>query len=473
MQRSPAFVPFVIAAVLTVTIGAHAQSRPSGAGGVVVVSGRTWNGGGGNTKWSTAANWTPGLVPSGHEGLTFPAVINKTAANDMALNVAGNSVDMLFTASGYEISGNAVPMCQLETTYGTGTSAIYNDLAASTICPSGAAIEVATGGKLILAGQPLMTNLSFAGGGRIVMTSPSSILAVHFTVDGPEFRLESDKGASDLALTSGIFSGSGTIGAVTATGGTISPEAPAGFVIGSVGHPSGLSGTTAILHTGNLSANASTTFAMRLAGTTAGTGYDQIQVTGTVSLGGASFSPTVAFAPAAGTVLRIIDNDGVDPIVGTFSGLPEGAVGTLGGVSGRISYVGGTGNDFTLTVLSSSLSPAIVISPASLPALTVGVAVNQTLSGSGGSAPYVFTVTGGALPAGLSLSAGGVLTGTPTTPGSYSFTVTATDNLAAFNTATYSGVVAAGVPVSPVWITALLAIALVALARRVGERPLA
>jgi PKD repeat protein len=51
-------------------------------------------------------------------------------------------------------------------------------------------------------------------------------------------------------------------------------------------------------------------------------------------------------------------------------------------------------------------------------------------------------VTGGSLPAGLALSSGGVLSGTPTTAGAYSFTVTAT-NAAGNDTQTYSGSVAA------------------------------
>src|SRR5206468_1630202 len=45
----------------------------------------------------------------------------------------------------------------------------------------------------------------------------------------------------------------------------------------------------------------------------------------------------------------------------------------------------------------------------------------------GGTAPYSFTISAGALPAGLALSANGVLSGTPTEGGSFTFTVQATD----------------------------------------------
>ncbi len=51
-----------------------------------------------------------------------------------------------------------------------------------------------------------------------------------------------------------------------------------------------------------------------------------------------------------------------------------------------------------------------------------------TFTASGGTAPYTWDLAeGSALPAGLSLSSGGVLSGAPTTPGSYSFTIRALD----------------------------------------------
>lgn len=72
--------------------------------------------------------------------------------------------------------------------------------------------------------------------------------------------------------------------------------------------------------------------------------------------------------------------------------------------------------------------PTILVNPATVPGATVAVAYNQTLSASGGTAPYSFAITAGALPAGLSLNTGtGALTGTPTAAGTFNFTVTATD----------------------------------------------
>ncbi|HMV87962.1 MAG TPA: putative Ig domain-containing protein [Blastocatellia bacterium] len=92
----------------------------------------------------------------------------------------------------------------------------------------------------------------------------------------------------------------------------------------------------------------------------------------------------------------------------------------------------------TFTVTQDDGCPAISINPATLPNGGVNAAYNQTLSGSGGTAPYTFAVTGGALPNGLSLSAAGALTGAPTAPGTFNFTVQATAANGCAGTRAYS-----------------------------------
>src|SRR4029450_1319769 len=69
----------------------------------------------------------------------------------------------------------------------------------------------------------------------------------------------------------------------------------------------------------------------------------------------------------------------------------------------------------------------ITLSPASLPGGTVGVAYSQSITASGGPAPVSFSVVSGTPRPGLSLSSSGVLAGTPTNDGTFSFTVRATD----------------------------------------------
>jgi hypothetical protein len=120
--------------------------------------------------------------------------------------------------------------------------------------------------------------------------------------------------------------------------------------------------------------------------------------------------------------------------------LPPGL--TLDGVFGRISgtpTASGTfpfelmvtdNNSNTATgTLSITVGGNIVITPATLPGASVNTAYSQTLSATGGTAPYNWAVTAGSLPVGLTLGAAtGTISGTPTLPGSATFTVTATDS---------------------------------------------
>ena len=70
----------------------------------------------------------------------------------------------------------------------------------------------------------------------------------------------------------------------------------------------------------------------------------------------------------------------------------------------------------------------LVITTATLAAGTVGTSYSQTLAASGGSSPYTWSVTAGTLPAGLTLSSAGVLSGTPTAAANaVSITFQATD----------------------------------------------
>jgi len=74
-----------------------------------------------------------------------------------------------------------------------------------------------------------------------------------------------------------------------------------------------------------------------------------------------------------------------------------------------------------------------------LTAGTVGAAYSPvTFQATGGTSPYHYTISVGALPAGMSLSSTGLLTGTPTASGAFSITVLATDAESITGSQTYS-----------------------------------
>jgi hypothetical protein len=80
----------------------------------------------------------------------------------------------------------------------------------------------------------------------------------------------------------------------------------------------------------------------------------------------------------------------------------------------------------------------LTISSGAPPNGTSGVAYNFTFTATGGTPAYTWSISAGALPAGLTLTAGGVLSGTPTTAGSSTFTVQVTDTVPATATASYT-----------------------------------
>ena len=85
-------------------------------------------------------------------------------------------------------------------------------------------------------------------------------------------------------------------------------------------------------------------------------------------------------------------------------------------------------------------SPVVITTPA-LPSAAPGALYTQVVAVTGGVPPYTWTSTG-TLPPGLTLSSTtGVISGVPTTAGTYSFTVNVSDSLGIFATASYTIVV--------------------------------
>jgi hypothetical protein len=117
---------------------------------------------------------------------------------------------------------------------------------------------------------------------------------------------------------------------------------------------------------------------------------------------------------------------------------------------------------YTITI-SPAACPVITITPPTLPNGTVGVAYTQTLTASGGTAPYTFAVVGGVLPAGLTLTPGGVLSGTPTTARASTVSIRATDGNGCPAIITYTITILTGVPTLPQMFALLLALALAAI----------
>jgi len=112
----------------------------------------------------------------------------------------------------------------------------------------------------------------------------------------------------------------------------------------------------------------------------------------------------------------------LNPSTGLLSGTPTSA----GSYSFTIKVTDSAGLTDTEPV-----SLTVIAGPSlNFPTPPVGwthTVYSYTLTESGGTAPFAWSVSTGSLPPGISLSAYGTLTGTPTATGTYSFTVKVTD----------------------------------------------
>jgi hypothetical protein len=90
---------------------------------------------------------------------------------------------------------------------------------------------------------------------------------------------------------------------------------------------------------------------------------DRLRVNGSVALNGTTLvvGPHSGEPLSAGDVHVIIDNDGTDPVVGTFAGLPEASRFTMNGTEFRITYRGGDGNDVALVVMPPTPGKNVVV----------------------------------------------------------------------------------------------------------------
>lgn len=198
--------------------------------------------------------------------------------------------------------------------------------------------------------------------GTLLLNPGSPITAGTLRMNGGTF-------GNSFSVNGATLDGAGTFKPSSFGGGTISPG------IGNAGQmtfPNGL----------NL--NSHVTLLIDGTGPVAGTSYDTLSVTGSVVLSNATLQVTAMPSVPAGTTFTLIANDGSDAVSGTFAGLPENSVITVGAQDFRIHYAGGTGNDVTLVRDGVVTGPQLG---------TQGVATNSfVFSGSGAIPLTTFTV---------------------------------------------------------------------------------
>ncbi len=326
----------------------------------VQAANRTWDGGDPDFSplWSSRTNWNGNTNIAAGDALFFPGTaVLKTMQNDLSIS---NFAKLTFNDDAYILNGNSLRLTNgITANYApTGPTRInvgvtLGDDAAFEADDASATLEL--NGPVNLLGF-VLTN---QGAGTITWLAP-----FRSTVDG----IVRKRGLGETVVRS---TNANFLGTVEVTGGdfTVHGRMTAGAIAVNVG---GTLGGTGLVHavtvnsrgtlapggaargiltvTNNLTLLRGSTFDAAILGNTTGL-FDQVNVLGTVNLTNAVLNLSVNFAPASPVAVTIINNDGADPIAGTFSGAPEGAVVFVNDfVRATISYTGGTGNDVTITI---------------------------------------------------------------------------------------------------------------------------
>jgi autotransporter-associated beta strand protein len=303
---------------------------------------RQWTGVGGDNLFSNPNNWSPAGTLHDSDTLIFPAGTDAYKDTEDTAVSAVNRI--VFTGPGTaRISGNALNV-------NAGISCGRDGLALidlPVVIAERLDFYVDEVGTLQASGVIGGTgSLTKRGVGGLRLTASNTYTGTSCVSEG-KLQVDGFQPQSRVYVNGGTLLGMGTVGHVDFGGsGQIAPGAGPG-----------------ILATSNFNASAggSGALVVELNGNTAGTQYDQLNVRGSVRLTGLTLqlSPNFSFNPTVGDTFTIINNDGLDPVTGTFPGLPQGAELNAGGKKFTVNYSGGDGNDVVLTS-RASLPPQIL-----------------------------------------------------------------------------------------------------------------
>ncbi len=335
----------------TLTLGSTKTIGSLAGAGAVVLDSRTLNvGNSHSTDFSGVISGTGGhLLKQGSGTLTLSGI--NTYSGFTMLNAGTLSV-----ASDSNLGGGELSLSEGVTLRVTGATDIDNDINLSGGMPGTATVQADAAVTLSgdISGMGSSTGLAKAGIGTLTLSGTDTYTGATQVAAGALLVNGALTGTSAVTVAAGAtLGGSGSIGSL-ANRGAVTVESGGTIAAGT--------GPGVLTLNNGLTVESGGTIAADVIGATVGTGYDQIKVYGAVNITGATLSINFgSFTPSAGGSFTLIDNDLADAVVGTFNGLAEGALVTIGGVDFNISYVGGDGNDVVL--LGDTTPPAAPSSP--------------------------------------------------------------------------------------------------------------
>ena len=260
-----------------------------------------------------------GILVDNNNAFTLTITASLGINNNQAwTNNSGN----LFTVSGANVSlsGNAL------TVNGSGNTLISS----------------------IISGIPAGSTLTKDGSGTLTLTG-TNIYTRGTTVEAGTLLVNNTAGSGTGTRSVTVNNAGTTLGGTGTMTGAVTVNAGANIAPGNGGN------NTAILTTGALTLASTSNFRVDINGTTAGSGYDRLNVaTGGVTITGSNVVITVGTTLSVGQTFTILSKVAAGAITGTFAGIPQG--GTVVGSDGTVfsvSYTGDTGNDIVLTVTAA------------------------------------------------------------------------------------------------------------------------
>jgi len=251
---------------------------------------------------------------------------------------------------------------------------------------------------------------------------------------------------------------------MTGSGGVGGP-----FTFSAIGLPAGITMSTDGTISGTPSVSGTFSYTVTITDKSGNTGTSNCSVTVNPPVSATCVGITAVQGVAITPVTMIGVGGTGAPYTFSATGLPAGIIMSIDGTISGTPTVSGTFN-YTVTVTDKSGNTgtsncSVTVNPP-VSATCVGITAVQgvaitpvTMIGVGGTgAPYTFSATG--LPAGISMSIGGTISGTPSVSGTFSYTVTVTDKSG--NTGTSNCSVTVNPPVSAtcVGITAVEGVAI-------------